>query len=317
MKNNKRKFSPGVPNHIYQITLDRGVLFYNDADCLVFITLVFVKAVLHDIHLTGLCLMVNHIHMQASARSLKELNGFERDITALYTRFYNNENKRTGPLFKTPFGSASKMDSFDMCDNILYILNNPTVKKLCLKAEEYRWNFLAYKFSRNPFSEKIIDSEISRELRLAMFIVKDSANKLKPIGYDFLNLYKDFLNDKEWNQLTDYIISTYNVIDYEWDVRLFGSVEKFMSAVHSSKGKETEIKEYSGGKTFIPYYQMSSIFKRAFSSRSVFDLGIQDTVSAVRLFIAKMNASTYHISKFLHIAPEKVDEIRKAYLDYQ
>ena len=60
----------------------------------------------------------------------------------------------------------------------------------------------------------------------------------KPLTYIILErLFRD-LENREKNQLTDYIISKYNCIDYDRLISFYGSYDKMCLAFASNQGSE-------------------------------------------------------------------------------
>ena len=94
----KRRFSKGVLNHCYQRSADRGVIFYNIRDHLVFFTIFCIVAKRYDVRVLKLVQMPDHIHHSTIAPKLTQLSGFIRDYTSIYAREYNASFRRKGPL---------------------------------------------------------------------------------------------------------------------------------------------------------------------------------------------------------------------------
>ncbi|MBQ6245165.1 MAG: transposase [Bacteroidales bacterium] len=90
-------------DHVYQITLDRGICFYTSADCLVWFTLFCILARRYKIRILSVCIMLNHYHIQLRAPSAQALSSFMRDLTAQFTRMYNRRYGLSGRLFLGQF----------------------------------------------------------------------------------------------------------------------------------------------------------------------------------------------------------------------
>ena len=150
-----RRYKEGACNHVYQRTIDRFNIFYDITDYLVYYTIVSIAVQKYEVTILALCLMIDHIHMLISTSSKKVLSTFVSFITSVFVREYNSSIGRKGPLFDERFGSAPKSDKKKLMSTIIYIGNNPVERKLCLRAEQYRWNFIASLDSDYPFSEPI------------------------------------------------------------------------------------------------------------------------------------------------------------------
>ena len=315
-----RRFLPSVPNHVYQITADCGVLFYKDEDYLVFLAVLFTVARRKKVRIFNLCLMINHIHLQVSAPSERELDEFMRDFTSWFSRRYNKETGRSGRLFKISYGSAPKKGRFALLDNHAYILNNPVAKSICGFAAEYRWNLLPYLVSDNPFSEKYSDRISSPALKTARSVVESSARRGLAISYEFCRLYSEKLEEREWRQLEDYIICLYNTVDYGWIDELYGSVENLFSALRNTSGKESDMEEDRDSRDYRQYYHAIDLLEKHFSYDKgrfcPYALNGSQVRQAVRLLGKHTSANVYQIARLLHVSHGEVSAILYN-IDYQ
>ena len=307
----KRAFIPGVPNHVYQISSDCGVIFYDESDYLVCLSIIFTAASRHGVVISALCLMINHIHIQAECRTREGLSAFEADFTSCFTRLYNARHRRSGPLFRNPFGSAPKASKFDIMDNYVYICNNPVVKYLCQTAEDYRWNLCAYLFSDHPFSQRFRYTDASKSLLAARQRIKGLKARGQHLSYDSVDFYRRSLSLQEWRQLSDFIVVTYMDIDNSRIISLYGDRSTMFNAVHSSRGKENDLNEVSGGKDYRPYYRMLETFHQMTCRTGKCCPGPYplDEKQKMRLAYAFANgtgASIWQIAAFLHLPYEQL-----------
>jgi hypothetical protein len=84
----------------------------------------------------------------------------------------------------------------------------------------------------------------------------------KPVSYDFLNHYLPKLSTPEKNQALDYIISKYNVIDYEASIKFFGSYENMLTAENATTGSEYDLNEVFTGRSDACYSRLTQIILR-------------------------------------------------------
>lgn len=68
-----------------------------------------------------------------------------------------------------------------------YVNNNPVEGRMCHRAEEWRWNFIAYADSKHPYSEKIMLSRASAGVRRAIKKVEYFRTAERPLLYDRLD----------------------------------------------------------------------------------------------------------------------------------
>ena len=110
------------------------------------------------------------------------------------------------------------------------------------------------------------------------------------------------LNNKEKLQLEDYIISTYNVIDYDAAAKYFGSYGAMMEAMHVSSGSEYDIKEEFTGWSDVWYDKMTVLSMKHCGTADVHDILHLSDLEKNKLFsFLKTNtgATEKQIRKFL------------------
>ncbi len=264
-----RKVIRGILNHCYQRTVLGFVLFYNIFDCLVYFTLFCTIIKKFDIKAVALTLMPDHIHNSSVAGRRKDLSSFIQAVTCRFAFLNNIECNRTTPLFRHRFGSVPKIGDKAARTNIIYLGNNPVERRICERAEQYRWNFLAYAESDHPFSEPLVLRDASWEMRKALKQVKIEHDNNHHLNYGFLKRIYSKLDTKERAQMTDYIISLYNVIDFSYAISLFGSYENMLHAMHCSTGSEHDLNEIFTGKSDVYYSRISQYLKQRLNLKDI------------------------------------------------
>ena len=208
----RRKFFKDILTHCYQRSADDGVLFYSYSDHLVHFTLFCTLARKHGIQVLSLCQMPDHIHDSVRAKSKAALGNFKREINTCFSRQWNDRCLTKGPVLRGRYGWAQKFGDKKGRTNLIYVGNNPVERRLVGKAEEYRWNFLAYASSNHPFSEKLVIRDARWPLQKAVKEVKAHFKAGWPLNYAQLDRIFKPLTRQEGLQLTDFIITTYNCI---------------------------------------------------------------------------------------------------------
>lgn len=298
-----RRFKVGIVNHIYQRTLNRFNIFYDVADYLVYFTIFCTFSRQTDITVWGLCLMIDHIHALIQADNLKTLSEFISRTTSVFVREYNKSRGRTGSLFEERYGSAPKSDKKHQISCIIYLGNNPVEKSLCMRAEEYRWNFLAYANCPNPFSNKLTIKSSSARLAKSLRIVNHYRKNERYLDHAVLDKIFKGLTMAEKHQLIDYIITKYNCIDYSRLLSHFDSYEQALTAMHSTTGSEYDLKEDRDGfsdatyRDFIHYLQSNGIK----NTRNVIMLPTDHKKQLAMQLRRRFGAPAKQICKFLHI----------------
>ena len=229
-------------HHIYQNTRRGHLIFYSVKDYLVFLSVISLTAKKYGVQIFGICMMADHIHILVKIQEPRQLISFVRDYSALFTRKYNDYYHRKGSLLN-PYGCAPKIGHKKIRSAIAYLYNNPVENHLVSNAEEDRWNLLAYAEDKYPFSVKMRIDYARWELRKALYVVKDAHRLDRPLEYVELERITSTLSTRELQQLTDYIIRTYNPVNYQALIRYYGSYEKMLTAINSNTGSEYDITE--------------------------------------------------------------------------
>ena len=305
----RRYFQGGEVHHIYQRTVNRFNIFYDMEDYLVYYTIFAVAAGKCDVVVLGLCLMFDHIHMLLKAEEKAQMSEFVRMVTSMFAREQNNDLGRSGALFQARFGSAAKIGLKQQRTAIAYLFNNPVEKALCPRAEEFRWNFLAYAITTHPFSDAIVTSTASHRLRNALKEVGAAKSEGRHLRYGQLRRMLNRLNERERSQLVDYIISVYNCIDYHFLTGCYGSYQDMLLAVNSNTGSEYDIKEERFRFSDMEYVRIADILRREEGVRTLSEVTAAAIDEKFRLFdMLRHKYSCYPqaIIKFLRMDVKKL-----------
>lgn len=242
-------------HHIYQNTIKGHLVFYSVKDYLVFISVVSLVAKRYDVHILGMCLMVDHIHLLVRIEEPQQLISFVHNYTIVFIQRQNCYYHQNGKLFN-PYGCAPKIGHKRIRSALAYLYNNPVENHLTLHAEEYRWNFLAYAENKYPFCEKFRMDYIRWALRKAMYDVKNLHHSYRPLDYDLLDRITKNLSIKEIQQFIDYTVRLYNPVDYAAAVKYYNSYREMLIAFNSNTGSEYDLEEDSFAKDHRIYHQM-------------------------------------------------------------
>ena len=239
-----RKYREGCTHHVYCKGVEGNVIFYSVQDCIYYITLYYHLAKRFGIVTRAFCIMPNHIHTNEQAPSKEDFFEFHRVLNRDFTRTYNKEHGRSGSLFMKPFGFAPKMVGKRIRDNISYILNNAVVGNLVTDIDQYRWNLMPYRKTKHPFSSKMVQRAASHPLRRSLEMLRFYYERDLPLTYDRQRVLFKRLKPFEVAQLTDYIISIHNCLDYEAIGSLYmNDVENAVTSARNNSGSEHDIPE--------------------------------------------------------------------------
>jgi hypothetical protein len=284
-----------------------GVLFYTYSDHLVFFTHYCVMARKHRIRVLSLCEMPDHIHDSVFAERKEDLEQFKREMATTFSKCHNDWFHKRGPVLEGPFGRAPKREDKKARSNLVYVGNNPVERKLAVKAEDYRWNYLAYADSDHPFSEKLVIRNARWPLQKAVREVKIQFRAGRPMNYPMVTRLFAALTPKECLQLADMIISTYNVIDYQAAIAYFGSLENMLLAMHATTGSEYDLQEEFVGKSDACYNRMTGILLRTGKVKNIHELQrmpVEEREKLVVFLKGKTDGLPDQVAKFLHLPVE-------------
>lgn len=294
----------GALHHCYQKTKDGYVIFYTVSDYLVYFTLLCVIAPRYNIRIVAVSLMPDHIHFSVIAPSWYELWRFMQNLQSMFAKENNIACHRKGQLFKSPFGSAPKTSDKRVRTNIAYVANNPVERYLAKYAENYRWTFLAYAVSDNPFSKPIVKSKASKGLKKAIAIVDTNHASQLHLRYQTLSKLFESLDKTECNQLTDYIIAKYSIIDYQAAISYFGSYDKMLTAIHSNTGDEHDIKEDKSVQHDDVYSRMTKLLIDTYHFKDIhfmLGLNVDKKIQLFNFLSTHTDATSFQIAKYLRI----------------
>lgn len=300
----KRKFIKEQMNHTYQRSVSGFNIFYEVEDYLVYYTIFSVMSRRYGMVVYGLCLMIDHIHTLTSTSSCKTFSKFMSNVAIQFVKEYNRYHNRVGPLFSECFGSAPKAGLKLLRTAIAYLFNNPVERLLCKRAQEYRWNFLAYAASDNPFSDPLVLKKASRRLRRALKEVDGTLKRNEYMTYVQLKRMFVGMDARETKQLIDYIIVRYNIIRYEdLTTKCYDGYENMLMAINSNAGSEYEVQELRYGRSDAEYrYLYKYVHEKGFKDAG--EVISLPSDSKFKLMVDMMNetsVSKLQICKFLHL----------------
>ncbi len=131
---------PGYPQHLVVRGNNRGPLFGNDADRLVFLR--FMEDALSragpDLH--AFVLMSNHVHLLATGHRPGQLSEFMHHLGSKFARLMNQRWGRTGTLFEGRFRSSVVESDAYLVTCMRYIDLNPVRAGLVRHPADHAWS---------------------------------------------------------------------------------------------------------------------------------------------------------------------------------
>jgi hypothetical protein len=234
---------------------------------------------------------------------------YEQLVNAWYAQEFNRSCGREGQLYNHPDGNASKRTESRIRDSFAYLGNNPVERKLCRKAIDYRWNFLAYATNAWPFSEPVDPASASTAMRRGMSEVRHCHEQGKHLSYAQIHRIMDKLNRKERQQLIDYIIGLWNIIDYSKAISYYGNIDAMIRAFHDNTGSEYEIQEDRDPYSDTVYSDCTRILLKERLIDSVYDIPSLPMAAKSQLYAllrTRTAAKPKQLRKYLHIPGNEV-----------
>lgn len=86
------------------------------------------------------CIMNNHAHMLIYSDCVEEMGNFMKALNISYARYYNDEERRVGYVFRDRYLSQPIYEENYLYKCINYIHKNPVVAKIVNKESEYTYS---------------------------------------------------------------------------------------------------------------------------------------------------------------------------------
>jgi putative transposase len=141
---------PGVPQHLIVRGNNRGLMFRDDADRLIFLR--YLEDALSecacDLH--AYVLMENHAHLLATGHGAGELSDLMQRVGRKFARTVNTRWNRTGTLFEGRFRSSLVDSEAYLFTCMSYIELNPVRAGIVAAPGDYAWSSYAQNASGNP-----------------------------------------------------------------------------------------------------------------------------------------------------------------------
>jgi REP element-mobilizing transposase RayT len=304
MRGHKRKLPADTFEHIYIRSINQFVIFYSMEDRLVYYTVFAVMAKRYRVTVLALALMFDHIHHLIKTISRELYSKFIGVTTSTFVMAYNRDSGRKGPLFHKAYGNSAKRRDKDVRNCIAYNYNNSVEKLLFIRAEQDRWNLLAYIDNPHPFSKEICRKTASKKLLKSMDTVVLFRGRNEYLDYPVVRRLFEGLVPEEREQLLDFIIYSYLPIDKESLLGFYKSYDAMVLAINSNTGKEYDMNEIYDPESHQDFVRMLNLTQRssfADDPRSIILAPDEQKWKIVKSFIDRAGASLYHAKRFLHL----------------
>lgn len=304
MRGHLRKFPVDTFQHIYQQAINRFVIFFSWEDRLVYLTIFSVMARNYGITVLALALMFDHVHYLIRAMEREIYAKFIGVMTSTFVMAFNRDSGRKGPLFRKAYGNSAKRRDKDVRTCIAYNYNNSVEKKLFTRAEQDRWNLLAYIGSPHPFSTPIDKETASKKLLRSMDAATQFHKRNAYLDYPVVRKLFDGLADTEREQLLDFIISLYLPIDKDKLLSYYKSYDDMVLAINSNTGSEYDLDEVYDPESHQCFERMLDITRHSSFSdnpRSTILAPVAKRWQIAEILMKRTGATLSQVKRFLHL----------------
>lgn len=125
--------------HIWARGVERRLIFLDDEDRLVYVSLLRGVVDRFDWWCLGYCLMPNHVHLIIETRRPNLGRGMH-SLHGGYADHFNRRWDRVGHLFQSRFGSRAIHDERQLATVASYVAVNPVAASLCVLPEDWEWS---------------------------------------------------------------------------------------------------------------------------------------------------------------------------------
>ena len=108
----------------------------------------------HLVEIMAYCLMPTHIHLVLKQSKGAGISRFMSKVLNSYTRYFNNKNKRRGPLWEGRFKSVMVETDEQLLHLTRYLHLNPTTSRLIRSPED--WKYSSYR----EFTEEVKEDSL-------------------------------------------------------------------------------------------------------------------------------------------------------------
>lgn len=131
---------PGVPMHVMQRGINKGIIFVDADDRYHFRRLLRIALREHDIALHAFVLMDNHFHLLLTPNANGALSRAMHWLGQAYVQAFNLRYMRCGALWQGRFRSCLVQSESYLLAVMRYIELNPVRAAMVLAPEDYRWS---------------------------------------------------------------------------------------------------------------------------------------------------------------------------------
>ena len=140
MARHPRLVVPGVALHVHPRGNDRQDCFRQDADRLVYLSMLREAAAHRRCAIHAYCLMTNHVHLLVTPQDDEGCALLMRDVGRGYAAYFNRRYCKTGALWERPFRSCLVDSAEYVIACYRYIERNPVEAQMVESPAAHPWS---------------------------------------------------------------------------------------------------------------------------------------------------------------------------------
>jgi putative transposase len=129
-----------LPFHVVQRGNDRGACFFDDADRLIYLSMLSEACTRYGLLVHAYVLMTNHVHLLLTPCSLAGISRAMQSVGSRYVGYVNRSKARTGTLWEGRYRACLVADDRHMLAACRYIDLNPVRAGIVRHPGDYRWS---------------------------------------------------------------------------------------------------------------------------------------------------------------------------------
>lgn len=187
--------------HIMVQGLNKEYILNKEIYMKVYKNLLRKKSEKYEINIIAYCIMSNHVHILIQVDKIEEMSKFMHSVDTEYAKFYNEQEKRVGYVYRERFRSEPIEDIRYFAKCINYIHMNPVKAKIVKTCDKYKYSsynnyiykngFINLQIVKNMLGDDYIEVLKQYNKNTNIFLDEDEYNNID-------DKICNFLEEKEW-----------------------------------------------------------------------------------------------------------------------
>lgn len=206
--------------HIMVQGLNKEYIFNKEIYIKIYENLLKRKSEKYQVNIIAYCIMSNHAHILLQVNEIEEMSKFMHSVDTEYAKFYNEQEKRVGYVYRERFKSEPIEDVRYFAKCINYIHLNPVKAKMVKFCGEYKYSsynsyiykngFVNLEIVKNVLGDDYIEVLKQYNKNVNIFLDNEECDNIDDKICDFLeekdlNLYEILESKKKLQEILIYL----------------------------------------------------------------------------------------------------------------